>query len=135
MSAAIALMRIWGGGEAVKKSGSQGRAGAAHVNTKQAKALPKTAAAAVCAQWVRCGKPGCRCARGERHGPYHYVFRRQGGRLRKRYVRQADVATVQAQAQRRRERARRAREQRVAWRQQWRALLAGIREMERHEHE
>ena len=105
------------------------------MNTKQATALPKTGATAVCVKWKRCGKPGCHCARGELHGPYHYVSFRQGGRLRKRYVRQADVATVQAQAQRRRERARRAREQRVAWRQQWRALLAGIREMERHEHE
>ena len=117
----------------MRKSGSQGRAGAAHVNTKQAKPLPKNRAAAVCAQWVRCGKPGCRCARGELHGPYHYVFFRQGGRLRKRYVRQADLATVQIQAQRRRERTRQEREQRARWRQQWRDLLAGIREVERAE--
>ncbi len=105
------------------------------MNTKQAKALPKNGATAVCAQWVRCGKPGCRCARGELHGPYQYVFFRQRGRLRKQYVRQADVATMQAEAQRRRERARREQEQRARWRQQWRDLLAGIREMEHHERE
>jgi hypothetical protein len=31
----------------------------------------------------RCGKPGCRCADGEPHGPYLYFSPRQaGGRLR-----------------------------------------------------
>ena len=59
---------------------------------KTLQTLPKTAA--LCAQWVRCGKPGCRCARGELHGPYHYLFRRERGRLVKRYVRCADVAEV-----------------------------------------
>ena len=105
------------------------------MNREQAKPLPKNRATAICAQWVRCGKPACRCARGELHGPYHYVFFRQRGRLHKWYVRQADVATMQSEAQRRRERARREREQRVAWRQQWRDLLAGIRELEHHERE
>lgn len=28
---------------------------------------------------VRCGKPNCRCARGELHGPYHYRRWRSGG--------------------------------------------------------
>ena len=42
---------------------------------------------AVIAQYARCGKAGCRCARGELHGPYWYVFRRVGGRLRKTYLR------------------------------------------------
>jgi len=66
---------------------------------KKSETLPKTAA--LCAQWVRCGKPGCRCAGGELHGPYAYVFFRLGGRLRKRYVRvgsaQAVAAAMQAQ--------------------------------------
>lgn len=36
---------------------------------------------------IRCGKPSCRCARGELHGPYWYVYwRDSGGKLRKRYV-------------------------------------------------
>jgi hypothetical protein len=44
-------------------------------------------AGVLCRQWVRCGRPGCRCARGELHGPYWYLFRRDdAGRLHKRYV-------------------------------------------------
>ena len=56
--------------------------------------LPKTGA--VCAQWKRCGKPACRCANGAPHGPYYCLFWREGGRLRKRYVRLADAPAAQA---------------------------------------
>lgn len=34
----------------------------------------------------RCGRPGCRCADGEPHGPYAYFSPRPGGRGRARYV-------------------------------------------------
>ncbi len=34
----------------------------------------------------RCGKEGCRCARGELHGPYLYLSLRAGGRTRMIYV-------------------------------------------------
>ena len=34
----------------------------------------------------RCGRPGCRCASGEPHGPYAYFLPRPGGRGRARYV-------------------------------------------------
>ncbi len=34
----------------------------------------------------RCGKPGCRCERGELHGPYLYLALRAGGRTRMLYV-------------------------------------------------
>jgi hypothetical protein len=34
----------------------------------------------------RCGKPGCRCERGEPHGPYAYFTPRPAGRGRARYV-------------------------------------------------
>jgi hypothetical protein len=61
-------------------------------STKTAQPLPKVGA--LCAQWVRCGTPGCRCARGELHGPYYYRFWREEGRLRKRYVRLDDVLAV-----------------------------------------
>ena len=37
-------------------------------------------------QGRRCGKPGCRCADGEPHGPYAYFTPRPGGRGRARYV-------------------------------------------------
>jgi hypothetical protein len=34
----------------------------------------------------RCGRPGCRCADGEPHGPYAYFPPRPAGRGRARYV-------------------------------------------------
>jgi uncharacterized protein DUF6788 len=37
-------------------------------------------------QTRRCGKPGCRCADGEPHGPYTYFAPRTQGRGRLRYV-------------------------------------------------
>jgi len=41
----------------------------------------------------RCGRPGCRCADGEPHGPYAYFTPRPAGRGRARYV-PAEVAEV-----------------------------------------
>ena len=79
-------------------------------------------------QRVRCGKPGCRCARGERHAA-SYLFWREGGRLRKRYVPAAEAA-VRAACAARRERERRAREALQAGRRQWRALVDLVREVE-----
>jgi len=64
------------------------------VKTKSEKMLPKILPAAVCAQFVRCGKPDCRCASGKLHGPYFYCFWREGGRLRKAYIPKADVDEV-----------------------------------------
>lgn len=54
----------------------------------------------------RCGKEGCRCARGELHGPYLYLSLRAGGRTQMLYVpaeladqvRQAVTANAEAQA-------------------------------------
>ena len=51
---------------------------------------------------VRCGKPNCRCATGGGHGPYHFLYWRQGGRQRRRYVKRADLAAVRAVVERRR---------------------------------
>src|SRR5260370_9949808 len=34
----------------------------------------------------RCGKPGCRCTRGELHGPYVYLAVRAGRRNRLLYI-------------------------------------------------
>src|SRR5215211_3899191 len=58
--------------------------------------LPKTVVApayrfAVCAQYVKCGKPNCKCALGQSHGPYFAAFWKENGRIRKRYIRLADV--------------------------------------------
>jgi hypothetical protein len=45
---------------------------------------------------VRCGKPNCRCASGQLHGPYFYRRWREGTRQRRRYVPQCDVPRLTA---------------------------------------
>src|SRR5512132_3590120 len=50
-------------------------------------------------QTRRCGKPDCRCADGEPHGPYVYLSPRPQGRGRLRYV-PADLAAVRARLRR-----------------------------------
>jgi hypothetical protein len=47
-------------------------------------------------QTRRCGKPGCRCAEGEPHGPYAYFAPRTGGRGRTRYVPSSLITAVRA---------------------------------------
>jgi len=44
------------------------------------------------AESVRCGKPTCRCATGERHGPYLYRRWREDGRQRRAYVSPTEAA-------------------------------------------
>ena len=47
-------------------------------------------------QTRRCGKPGCRCAEGEPHGPYVYFVPKTAGRGRLRYVPASLVGAVRA---------------------------------------
>lgn len=50
-------------------------------------------------QGRRCGKEGCRCSRGELHGPYTYVvLPRDGGRSRTVYVPASAAEAVRAGA-------------------------------------
>jgi hypothetical protein len=98
------------------------------VLNKSLKTLPKTPLPGVlCPQWVRCGKRGCRCAAGQLHGPYHYRLWREGGRLRKSYVRPSDLEQVRERCEARRQVRR---ELQAAW-QAFRQLIADIRELER----
>ena len=58
---------------------------------KKLKPLPKMPPdrmlnGAVCAQYKRCGKANCKCARGQLHGPYYYRFVWVSGRVVKEYV-------------------------------------------------
>lgn len=48
----------------------------------------------VCAQYIRCGKAGCHCQQGPAHGPYYYRIWREGSRVNKVYVKQADLEDV-----------------------------------------
>lgn len=35
---------------------------------------------------VKCGKKGCKCAKGELHGPYWYTYWREGRRVKCKYL-------------------------------------------------
>ena len=95
---------------------------------ERAEALPKIAW--VCEQWVTCGRPTCRCARGTRHGPYAYLFWREGGRLRKRYLPAAAAPAVRAALGAVKEQRSRTRAQARAALDQWRRLVTVVREAE-----
>jgi len=95
---------------------------------------PKTGEGAICVQWVRCGKPTCRCMQGgPKHGPYYARYWWRDGRRYKRYVCQRDAADVVAACFARRESERDGRARAEEARQEWRDVLALIREAERGE--
>jgi hypothetical protein len=99
------------------------------LKTEFGETLPKNAA--VCIQWKRCGHADCRCAYGLLHGPYYCLFWRVDGRLRKKYVRQAEGPALQAAYREQREQARERRETARRAQAEWRALRALLRELER----
>jgi hypothetical protein len=37
-------------------------------------------------EMVRCGKAGCKCTKGEPHGPYWYAYWSEGGKTKSEYV-------------------------------------------------
>lgn len=68
------------------------------------KTIPDKLPGVVCAQYIRCGKPNCRCARGELHGPFYYrLGRDHSGRQHKEYVRKANLEAVRNACEGRRE--------------------------------
>jgi hypothetical protein len=50
--------------------------------------------------WVErfsvCSRAGCRCRKGQRHGPRHYLVVREAGRQRQKYVPNSQVHAAQA---------------------------------------
>jgi hypothetical protein len=100
---------------------------------KSARALPQVTATrgTVHVQYRACGSRSCRCVDGERHAAY-FLFWRDGGRLRKRYLRAAEVDGVRAACARRRLRERRLRALVRGDLVTWRELTGRLREMERH---
>lgn len=66
------------------------------MKTKTGNLLPKMMSGSVHAQMVRCGKASCKCARGELHGAYYYLFVRVNGKLTKRYLKADEVQPVRA---------------------------------------
>ena len=60
-------------------------------------AFPKMLPGAVIGGRKKCGRPNCRCADGEQlHGPYYYRYWREGGRLRRQYVKRTNLESVRA---------------------------------------
>lgn len=35
---------------------------------------------------IKCGKEGCKCNRGQLHGPYWYAYQRQGEKFKSSYI-------------------------------------------------
>ena len=50
-------------------------------------------------QYVICGKPGCRCQRGQKHGPLFYLYWKEQGRSRSLYVPRDKVVEIRRQIQ------------------------------------
>jgi hypothetical protein len=48
-------------------------------------------------QYVTCGKPTCRCARGAKHGPLYYFYWKEEGRSRSLYVPRDQVTELRGQ--------------------------------------
>jgi hypothetical protein len=68
------------------------------------------AAGSLIVKYKRCNKGGCRCTRGEPHGPFWYVSQAVGGRTVMHFLRAAWVVRVRAAF----ERAKRWRQRRAA---------------------
>lgn len=80
---------------------------------------------------VRCGKPSCKCARGELHGPYFYRFVWEGGKQRKCYVRKEELQQIRAACAAYKNEVRMRRSQRKTDKLSIRALLDDIEEFEK----
>jgi hypothetical protein len=50
-------------------------------------------------QYVNCGKSGCRCQRGQKHGPLFYLYWKEQGRSRSLYVPRVKVVEMRRQIQ------------------------------------
>ena len=88
-----------------------------------AQTFPKTPA--LVTFYTRCGKPSCRCRQGALHGPYWQMRWREGSTQRRRYVRPADLAGVQAALELRRAHRQRVRRQLASSAQLLRRLRYG----------
>ncbi len=65
---------------------------------------------------------------GAMHGPYYYRFWREGGRLRKAYVKCGDVPAIRAACAAEREAARERRLLLALGRHEWREIMGLLRE-------
>lgn len=73
---------------------------------------------------VRCGKPNCKCSRGERHAAFYHVTYSECLRSR-RYIRRIDVAEVTQACQNHRE----LQAELLTGRQRYKLILARARQI------
>jgi hypothetical protein len=74
-------------------------------------------------RFVACRKKGCKCSRGELHGPYFYHVTTDQTERTRRYIRRRDVPEVAQATQNHRE----LQAQLLAGRRQYKAILARAR--------
>ncbi len=43
-------------------------------------------AGSIHSELVKCGKKSCKCNKGNLHGPYFYLYRYEGGKLKRSYI-------------------------------------------------
>lgn len=80
-------------------------------------------------RYVRCGRPNCKCTKGELHGAYTYVrFYRNGKRWR-RYVKNSDVSTFLQLREQRRQRLAEAKQAQAEFLLHWRELKSLLRSL------
>src|SRR5437870_1010015 len=99
-----------------------------------AKKLPQTFGSmlgTVHLQRRRCGRPNCHCRTGERHAAY-YLFWRESGKLRKRYLKVSELESVRDACTYRRLSASLRRGDFRAARERWQVLTAQVRGVEHH---
>ena len=48
--------------------------------------------------YKKCGNKNCRCSRGEPHGPFYYLSRKEGGKTKLTFVRRSDEDTIEERA-------------------------------------
>lgn len=45
-------------------------------------------------RYTRCKKSGCKCERGERHGPYFSISKNENGKTRLEYIRPGEIVAI-----------------------------------------
>src|SRR5436853_6143287 len=72
------------------------------------------------ARFVRCGKPNCKCAKGDLHGPYYVRRWREFGQRRSKYVKKGDVFAMKVAVETHRRQKKQAR-------REWREAIKTLR--------
>lgn len=47
-------------------------------------------------RYIVCGKPGCKCAKGAKHGPFLYLYKAVNGKNIRSYINKKDIKLIKA---------------------------------------